>query len=363
MLVGFNCGRVKLIDPSLEAPLKFSFASSNSVISISPITQSKFAFAFSNGTICVQGTEDELDLQEYTFNDQENTFSSFDLDHQKNVGFLSAIDGQIFQRNLSDHEEQPSVFGSVQCERLKKIKLDEKSMQVYPKGAQFSIFDVETQKQVFQSRNSKGDELNVVDKPNFIDGVSLKNKGILVLSVGKVSLFDPRSQRRAVWDLGKSSATQGCFSCMAYNNEHDFYCGGNISDIFVYDMKMMKMRKVLKFHTGGIVSIAVDDQSEMLASVGMDRRLFLSDLNERTVLKKYFLSQLPSAACKAVGGISRPKKEEENLEDLDSDNDGREDDEEKEEKEREKLKKAIKNEELLWHNNLKLQYEKKVKRA
>lgn len=366
MLIGTKCGRVHQVD-SLGTPVvRYGAAGPGWVTSIGGSENGRIGFANSQGIVTIQGFADELDIQEFSFGEafKEEVSSSSCVDLEGLRAFAGSKGGKIYVRSIDGEAEEEgcSLLAEVQCEALKKLNFEESKVQVYARDAQFRVLDGETGKDFFLARNSKGDELNVVPKPNFVDGKLLEDSTYLVLSTRKLSLFDPRQQRRAVWDLQAPADSRDTFSVIDIN-EKEYVSGGNLGELFFFDRKARKLRRVLKAHNGAVVSLDHDESTGVWASVGRDRMMHFTDSSSREVIFSKFLSQTPTCAIRTGSPLSVPEPEEEEIDDLDSQagDEPLEAEPDPEEEKRNLLKAALKDEKLLWHNNVRLPYEKKVK--
>lgn len=366
MLIGTKCGRVHQVD-SLGTPVvRFGVAGPGWVTSIGGSQEGRVGFANSLGVVTLQGFADELDIQEFSFGEvfKEEVSSSSCVDLEGLRAFAGSKGGKIYVRSIDGEveEEGYTLLAQVQCEALKRLRLEDSKLQVYARDAQFRVLDAETGKEFFLARNSKGDELNVVPKPNFVDGKLLDDSTYLVLSTRKLSLFDPRQQRRAVWDLPAPVDSRDTFTVLGLS-ANEYVSGGNLGELFFFDQKVRKLRRVLKAHNGAVVSLDHDASTGVWASVGRDRMMHYTEASSRETVFSKFLSQTPTCAIRTGSPLSIPEPEEEEIDDLDSQagDEPLEAEPDPEEEKKKLLKAALKDERLLWHNNVRLPYEKKVK--
>ena len=156
------------------------------------------------------------------------------------------------------------------------------------KENELKVWDLETQKPVFTSKNVPRDELDI-RVPVWIKSISSPPSDNNILCVGthyhQYRQYDIRVKRRPI--VNKSWEELPIISLIA-NNTH-CYLGNSKGDIGRLDLRNLKEVHKFRGAAGSIRSLALHHREPYLASVGLDRHLRIHNTLTREVEHKFYL--------------------------------------------------------------------------
>lgn len=151
------------------------------------------------------------------------------------------------------------------------------------------LWDLNTQKNIFMSKNIPHDELQLRVPIWVSDMTFLSNSEIVTASrYDNICYYDTRAQRRPVTRIQFDDATYSCVSS-CYNDKL-IAAGGGKGLVQVIDVR--KPGKILhkyKGSVGAVKDIACDKNLPFMFTVSLDRRLRIYDINQPRLLEETYL--------------------------------------------------------------------------
>eukprot|EP01138_Halocafeteria_seosinensis_P014402 gb/GECG01014703.1/.p1 GENE.gb/GECG01014703.1/~~gb/GECG01014703.1/.p1 ORF type:complete len:616 (+),score=84.64 gb/GECG01014703.1/:1-1848(+) len=168
------------------------------------------------------------------------------------------------------------------------------------------LWDMETQKQFFDSKNVRHNNLNMrvpywdTDAQFWEagnDGSNLQNfpresEGRLVVTCGKhgyVRLYDSRERKRPVYSFGHGEWPFNRLIC-AHDKNYVYVCD-TTGELHRFDLRNQKLLCSYKGHAGSIRDLALHPRLPLVASVGLGRSLFVHHTETRTLVKRVYMKQ------------------------------------------------------------------------
>jgi ribosome biogenesis protein NSA1 len=192
------------------------------------------------------------------------------------------------------------------------------TFEVCPRGLTFAtggrennakLFDVETQKNVFQARSPKPNQLGIWDKPWITSLCFLDQSSSKVLLCGtanhQLRLYDTRVKRRPIFEIewGENKITSLCLHPEEGANRANasgVWCGSAIGQLAMLDLKMKAMNGSLKGTLGSVRDLYMHPTKPLLFSCGLDRFLRVYDVQKRQQVCRVFLKQYTNAVKVAM---------------------------------------------------------------
>eukprot|EP00116_Pleurobrachia_bachei_P006371 sb/3466633/ len=183
------------------------------------------------------------------------------------------------------------------------------------KEQELKLWDLETQKSVWQSKNVPRDELDLRVPVWARSLCEMGDSGGNVFCVGtqyhQLRLYDRRTKRRPVQELNWGELPVTCITSRGDN----VFFGNGKGDLTRVDVRAIN-RDVVKYKgaAGGLRGVAVHRTEPFLASVGLDRHLRVHDINTREMVHKFYLKH--KLNCAVFTSERVREKEEEDEEDV-----------------------------------------------
>ena len=156
------------------------------------------------------------------------------------------------------------------------------------KENELKVWDLETQKPIFTSKNVKRDDLDI-RMPVWVRSVTTLRTESNVISVGtqyhQYRQYDIRVKRRPVIEISWGELP---IISLAATDTHCFMGNGK-GDLGQVDLRMAKNVSKFKGAVGSIRSLAVHHNEPYLASVGLDRHLRVHNINTKELEHKFYL--------------------------------------------------------------------------
>uniref|UniRef100_A0A1B6CVN9 Uncharacterized protein n=1 Tax=Clastoptera arizonana TaxID=38151 RepID=A0A1B6CVN9_9HEMI len=163
------------------------------------------------------------------------------------------------------------------------------------------LWDLETQKQTFNAKNVRPDELQLRVPVWVSDLVFMPNSEQVAVSTryGHVRLYDPTtSTRRPVIQVTVPDQALTCIST-APKDKH-VLVGSGTGHMFLVDLRKGILLNHFKGFVGGIRQIACPKTEPYVLSVALDRHLRIHNLNTKQLIyKEYLQSRLSTLLIKS----------------------------------------------------------------
>lgn len=195
-------------------------------------------------------------------------------------------------------------YGEAKAETQMKgwsVGKDIRSMEVCPskvgwiatggKEELLKVWDVESKKAVFKSKNVKPDMLDL-RQPVCINDIAFlphdTTKLVTATAHHEVRLYDTKSSRRAVLDI---KAGDNAITRVHVTSSGDIIAGDGAGETMRFDPRNGKMVGKFKGVGGAITCISSDSGGKLIASTSLDRFLRVYNSGTRKLVKKVYLKQ------------------------------------------------------------------------
>lgn len=177
------------------------------------------------------------------------------------------------------------------------------------------MYDLETQKEIFQAKNLPNDWLNLRTSVSIVDLCFLPG-GHQLVTVGKygqIFLYDRRRQRRPVINL---TVKDEAWTCVAVApKENHVIAGSTKGKLNLVDLrKSGTVLNTYKGFTGGVTGVACSIKP-YVASVSLDRYLRIHDIDTKKLLKSIYLTSKLSCLIMR-SDVTLEMKSEDDTEDI-----------------------------------------------
>lgn len=157
------------------------------------------------------------------------------------------------------------------------------------------IFDLQTQKLIFTSKNVPHDSLQL-EVPIWDSDMSFvndtENSLVTCSRYGYIRLYDTRQQRRPVKNY--IDKNEQAFNSLTERNGI-IYVGTTMGSLYAFDLKTMKVPlHTYKGAVGSITSIQLDDTGKFLFSSSLDRFVRVHNAEKTNLLYQCYLKIKPS---------------------------------------------------------------------
>lgn len=207
--------------------------------------------------------------------------TAFDIGDQ----FISvAKNGDVFIWRDEEVLEKFKVGEGIEC----CVKTSDGKVLTGGKENELKLWDLETQKTLFTSKNVPRDELDI-RVPVWIRSIASPPSDSNIICIGthyhQYRQYDIRVKRRPILD--KTWEELPILSLVANNT--NCYMGNGKGDIGRIDIRNPKEIHKFKGAVGSVRSLALHVKEPYLASVGLDRHLRVHNLLTREVEHKFYL--------------------------------------------------------------------------
>lgn len=246
---------------------------------------------------------------------------------------------------------------SITTSTLNKLILNDSEVAIGCKDTNFGVYDLNEGELKWQAKAYLPDELNLQQKVDVVDVKHINNGVYYNLSAyDRVYKYDIRAQRKEVADFETKLDPE--FSTTCFDIKGNLMAvANNIGSINLFDIRRTK-NPLKKFndHEGSVKHLQFHHSDNKLVSGSHDRFMHIYNTETHNLDKKYFVSQKIERVCVSQRELkyTRNYDIEEVFEDVAD---------KKDTKKRDFYRTALKQEEMLWHNNVPLPYQKKIKRA
>ncbi|KAL5270889.1 hypothetical protein ACHWQZ_G001525 [Mnemiopsis leidyi] len=189
------------------------------------------------------------------------------------------------------------------------VKLSDGKIVSGGKENELKVWDLETQKSVFTSKNVPRDELDI-RVPVWIKSISSPPNDSNILCVGthyhQYRQYDIRVKRRPIVD--KTWEELPIISLISNNTQ--CYLGNSKGDIGRLDLRNLKEVNKFRGAAGSVRSLALHHSEPYLASVGLDRHLRIHNTLTREVEHKFYLKNKLNCVVFTTEKIKESKEDE-----------------------------------------------------
>jgi ribosome biogenesis protein NSA1 len=200
---------------------------------------------------------------------------------------------------------------------LETVDSVQDELAVGGKSINLTLYDLNTKQAKLKFKNVKPDNLGL-EQPIWITDICYANEHVIATATAhhQVRLFDQRASKKPVADVLVGENRVNCI--MASKDGNTLIYADSIGNVEKLDARN-GLKKCGKFsgNTGSVRSIAMDDNEECLATVGLDRYLRVFDYNSRSVKYKVYLKQ--KLNCVVFAGSSQEKVKQNGAEEEEDD--------------------------------------------
>ncbi|XP_058798059.1 WD repeat-containing protein 74 [Phymastichus coffea] len=225
---------------------------------------------------------------------------------------LTAVDsGHVKLWKNSEREENVLNVGG-NLLRMRQSNQQKNIIAVGGNENPLKLFDLKKNVNTFTAKNMSNDWLQLRVPVNVTDICFLTDntKIVTIGKYGHIRLYDTKAQRRPVINLEMTGeALKSLSNCV---NDRQVVCGTGRGRINLIDLrKVGKILNTYKGPVGAVTSIGVSRIEPYVVSVGLDRHLYVHDINSKALLKKVYLtSKLSCMVLRSDFSIKEAEKEE-----------------------------------------------------
>lgn len=163
-------------------------------------------------------------------------------------------------------------------------------------GTEMAVYDMVTQKRIFQAKGAKKDFLGLQDKPwvsclAWIPGGD-NRKVVVGTGSSKLRLYDlATDMRRPVLETSFTKGQTKVTSVAPNFDGSSVWAANGAGTVQLWDIKANKMMDVLKGAGGSVRSLSLHPEEPLIASVGLDRWLRVHHTGTKKQLAKVYLKQ------------------------------------------------------------------------
>lgn len=160
------------------------------------------------------------------------------------------------------------------------------------------VWDLDTQKASFKSRNERNDMLDL-RRPVNISGIAFAPDTdahlYTVTSNRELRLYDTKAGQRAMWEF-KDASSHPLTCVLPLSGGNYLVIGDGAGNTYQFDVRMKRRMGKFKGVAGGITSIVQHPQLPLVATTSLDRFVRVYSLGTRKLVKRVYLKQKLTAA-------------------------------------------------------------------